>query len=94
MANEALAREVAGLDAVVGVAGGRQMQPIAVQGPEGQVVLHASYFQGEYLGQLTLQLDAQGRVVTFSGLVLALDPKYADDAAVAQMMLKHGVKPK
>ncbi len=90
-ANEALAREVPGLDAIIGVADGRLVQPAAVQGPQGQVVLHASYVQGEYLGLLTLQLDAQGRVATFSGQALALDPQYADDPEIAAMMQTHGV---
>ncbi len=91
--NEALAREVPGLAAIIGVAGGRQMDPKAIAGPEGRVVLHASYVQGEYLGFLTLGFDAQGRVVEFSGRAVPLDPSYVDDPAVAALMRSHGVKP-
>lgn len=92
-ANEALAREVPGIDAIIGVAGGRQMAPQSVAGPEGQVVLHASYVQGEYLGFLTLGFDAAGRVARFSGKAVPLDPGYADDPQVAEMMRSYGVKP-
>lgn len=92
-ANEALAAKVPGLDAIIGVAGGRQMDVRALEGPAGRVVLHASYVQGEYLGFLTVGFDAQGRVAQFSGRVVALDPSYADDPEVAEMMRSHGVKP-
>lgn len=92
-ANEALAREVPGLDAIIGVAGGRQMDPKTIEGPAGRVVLHASYVQGEYLGFLTLGLDAQGQVVQFSGRAVPLDPGYADDPEVAALMRSYGVKP-
>jgi len=91
--NEALAQQVPGIDAIIGMAGGRQMDPKALAGPEGQVILHASYVQGEYLGFLTVGFDAQGRVAQFSGRALPLDPSYADDPEVAAMMRSYGVKP-
>ncbi|MGC8959184.1 MAG: hypothetical protein ACP5OO_05285 [Chloroflexia bacterium] len=91
--NEALARQVPGIDAIIGVNGGQQMDPKAVVGVEGQVVLHASYIQGEYLGFLTLGFDSAGHVAQFSGRALPLDPGYADDPDVAAMMRSYGVKP-
>ncbi|MBN1484232.1 MAG: hypothetical protein JXA37_05875 [Chloroflexia bacterium] len=91
--NEKLAQEVAGIDAIIGVAGGRQMDPKAVAGPEGRVVLHASYVQGEYLGVLTLDLDEAGRVLSFEGRSEALAPQYADDPGMVEMMQEYEVNP-
>ncbi len=91
--NEALARAVPGLDAIIGAAGGRPMDATAIDGPAGRVVLHAAYVQGEYLGYLTLDLDAQGRVAKFGGRALPLDPGYADDPEVAALMQSYGIKP-
>ena len=91
--NETLAQQVPGIDAIIGMASGRQMDPKAIVGPEGQVVLHASYVQGEYLGFLTLGFDSAGHVAQFSGRALPLDPSYADDPEVAAMMRSYGVKP-
>lgn len=91
--NQALAQQIPGIDAIIGVNGGQPMDPTAIAGPDGQVVLHASYIQGEYLGFLTLGFDSAGHVAQFSGRALPLDPSYADDPDVAAMMRSYGVKP-
>ncbi|MGC8873629.1 MAG: hypothetical protein ACP5SI_04160 [Chloroflexia bacterium] len=90
---EHLAQAVPGIDLIIGMNGGRQVDPKAIAGPEGQVVIHASYVQGEYLGVLTVQFDAQGRVVTFSGRSQPLDPQYVDDPEIAELMARYGVRP-
>lgn len=91
--NERLAQAVPGVDLIIGVSGGRQMDPKTIAGAEGQVVLHACYVQGEYLGVLTVQFDASGHVAGFSGRCQALDPQYADDAQIAELMQRYGVRP-
>jgi len=87
--NELLVHEVPGIDAIIGVYGSWQIHPTAVQGPEGQVVLHASGTLGEYLGVLTLYFDTQGRVVSFEGSGVALTPDYGDDPDIKRILLHH-----
>jgi len=87
--NTLLAQQVPGIDAVIGVYKSWQIHPIAVQGPEGQVVLHSSGTLGEYLGVLTLYFDTQGRVVSFEGRGAALTPDYyGDDPEMVRLILE------
>ena len=83
--NEALARRVPGIDAIIGMKGWQTM-PAAIQGDEGPVVLQGSGTLGEYLGLLTLYFDAQGRVVSFEGRGVALGPDFGMDPAMVQLM--------
>jgi len=91
--NAKLAQEVAGLDVVIGAYGGETVKPQTVEGPEGTVILCAAGPQGKSLGMLTVHLDAQGRVVTFTGQSYSLTPQYADDPEMVQIMGKYKVKP-
>jgi 2',3'-cyclic-nucleotide 2'-phosphodiesterase (5'-nucleotidase family) len=92
--NIALAQEVAGLDAIVGLYQSGQIRATAVEGPEGTVVLQASGVSGEYLGVLTLHLDAAGRVASFTEQALPLQADiYADDPAMMRLMREYVTKP-
>jgi 2',3'-cyclic-nucleotide 2'-phosphodiesterase (5'-nucleotidase family) len=90
---EALAQTVPGIDAIVGVYRGGQLGPVALPGAEGQVAFQASGRQGEYLGVLTLHLDAQGQVTSFEGRPLALTDAYADDPEMLQLMREYAREP-
>jgi len=92
-ANETLAEQVSGIDAIIGAAGGRQTRPRVVAGPAGQVVLQSSGVQGRSLGVLVLQFDAQGQVVDFSWSLQDLTSEIADDQQMVLIMQKYGVKP-
>lgn len=90
---KALAQGVPGIDAIIGLSGGGQLDPVAIPGAEGQVVLHASGVQGEYLGMLTLFFDAQGQVTSFEGRLLALTDRYPDDPQVVEIIRRYASKP-
>ncbi len=91
--NNLLAQQVAGIDAIIGAYGGGQVKPAVLAGPDGQVVLHAAGAQGKSLGVLELQFDTQGRVVGYSGQVVALTPQVANDPAMLTILEKYGVQP-
>jgi 5'-nucleotidase len=86
---EALAQAVPGIDAIIGVYRGGQRTPVTIPGTEGEVVLHASGIQGEYLGVLTVHFDAQGQVMSFEGRSLALTDHYADDPQMAELIRRY-----
>jgi 5'-nucleotidase/UDP-sugar diphosphatase len=86
---KALALAVPGIDAIVGLYDGEQREPVAIPGAEGQVILHASATQGEYLGVLTLQFDEQGQVVGYAGQLLALTDLYADDPQIVEIFHRY-----
>ena len=90
---EALVQTVPGIDAIIGVYKGGQRNPVSVPGVETQAVLHASGMLGEYLGVLTLHLDAQGQVTGFEGRSVALTDAYTDDPEMLQLMREHAVTP-
>lgn len=90
---EALAQAVPGIDAIVGVYGGGQRDPVAIPGAEGQVVFQASDTLGEYLGVLTLHFDAQGEVKSFEGRSLALTDHYADDPQMVELFRRYASRP-
>jgi 2',3'-cyclic-nucleotide 2'-phosphodiesterase (5'-nucleotidase family) len=83
---ETMVQEVPGIDAVIGVAGGMQTQPVSIPGAEGEAVLHAAATRGEYLGWLTLNLDAEGRVTGFDGHAIALTDRFADDPEMVEVL--------
>jgi 2',3'-cyclic-nucleotide 2'-phosphodiesterase (5'-nucleotidase family) len=92
-ANASLAQEVPGIDAIIGVYRSGDMRPSTVDGPEGTVVLQASGTQGEYLGVLTLHLDAAGEVVSFDGKALALTAdQYPDDPEMSSLLLDRALE--
>lgn len=86
---EALALAVPGIDAIVGLYDGEQREPVALPGTEGQVILHASAAQGQYLGVLTLRFDEQGQVTDFVGRLLALTDRYADDPQIVEIFHRY-----
>ena len=90
---EALAQMVPGIDAIIGVYRGGQLGPVALPGVEGEVVFQASGTRGEYLGVLTLHLDAQGKVVSFEGRPLALSDAYTDDPEMLQLFREYATEP-
>lgn len=90
---EALALTVPGIDAIIGVYRGGQRTPIALPGVEGEVAFQASGLQGEYLGVLTLHLDARGQVTGFEGRPLALTDAYADDLEMLQLIRQYAADP-
>jgi len=90
---EALAQAVPGIDAIIGIYRGLPINPVSVPGAEGEVVLHASGRQGQYLGVLTLHLDAQGQVTGYEGRPVALTDAYADDAEIVRLIREHADKP-
>lgn len=92
-ATETLAGAVSGIDAIIGVDRGMQFQPVALPGAEGEVVLHAAGMAGEYLGVLTLHLDAEGKVTEFEGRALALTDFYADDPGMVELIREHAANP-
>ena len=91
-AAETVAREVPGIDAIVGVNQGAQLKPVAVPGAEGDVVLHSAGTRGEYLGLLTLQLDAEGRVTGFDGFGIALTDRYPRDHGIVELLRKYAAE--
>jgi 5'-nucleotidase / UDP-sugar diphosphatase len=91
-AAEALALAVPGIDAIIGIQGGNQREPVAIPGVDGEVVLHASGMMGEYLGVLTLHLNEQGEVTGFEGQSLALTDRYADDPEMVEIFRRHAAR--
>ena len=92
--NVSLAREVAGIDVIVGVYRSGQIRAATIDGPEGTVVLQASGIQGEYLGILSLHFDAAGRVVSFAGQALPLTAdSYADSPEMTRLMHEYATTP-
>ena len=92
--NASLAREVAGIDAIIGLYKSGQVRASEIDGPEGTVVLQASGIQGEYLGVLSLHFDAAGRVASFTGQALPLTAdSYADDPEMVRLMYEHATTP-
>jgi 2',3'-cyclic-nucleotide 2'-phosphodiesterase (5'-nucleotidase family) len=90
---EALAQAVPGIDAIIGVYRGLPINPVSVPGAEGEVVLHASGRQGQYLGVLTLHLDEQGQVTGYEGRPVALTDVHPDDAEIVRLLREHADTP-
>jgi len=86
---EALVQEVPGIDVIIGEDRPTQFNPITVPGAEGEVVLHSAGDRGEYLGLLTLNLDADGEVTGFEGYAIALTDRYADDPEMIELIREH-----
>jgi len=84
-----LARAVPDIDVIIGTYKGYQHTPVSVPGVEHEVVLHASYVLGEYLGMLQLYFDAQGRVIEFVGQALPLTEDYEDSPQMVELMQRY-----
>jgi 2',3'-cyclic-nucleotide 2'-phosphodiesterase/3'-nucleotidase len=91
-AAETLAQEVPGIDVMIGVDQGVELKPVAVPGVEGDVVLHSAGTRGEYLGLLTLQLDAEGRVTGFEGFGIALTDRYPRDPGIVELLREYAAE--
>lgn len=88
---ETIAQSVPEVDVIIGR--GLQLRPVAVPGVEGEVVFQASGSEGKYLGLLTLQLDAQGRVTDFAGRATSLTEHYPDDPDIVELIREHARNP-
>jgi 2',3'-cyclic-nucleotide 2'-phosphodiesterase (5'-nucleotidase family) len=86
---EALVQEIPGIDVIIGQDHATSFKPITVPGADGEVVFHAVGNQGEYLGLLTLNLDAEGQVTGFDGYAIALTDRYGDDPAMIELIREH-----
>lgn len=74
---------VKGIDVVIG---GRSVPLLQrARSVEGAIVVHGG-FQGQYMGQTTLTLDAQKRVATGDAMLAKLDPEVRDRADMAAMV--------
>lgn len=91
--NRTIAESVPGIDVIIGTHDSAQIQPQLVEGPDGPVILHAAGLRGQTLGALTLNFDAQGRVLSHSGEVILLDQQYGDDPEIVQLLREYGVGP-
>lgn len=92
--NDSLAATVPGIDVILGAHDTQiKMGARAVAGPTGKVIIGSTYRQGQFLGVVTVQFDAQGQVVSFAAQDLSLLDKYADDPAMVELLAKFGVKP-
>jgi 2',3'-cyclic-nucleotide 2'-phosphodiesterase (5'-nucleotidase family) len=90
---EALAQEVPGIGVIIGEGRPTQFNPLTVPGAEGEVVLHSAGGRGEYLGLLTLNLDAEGEVTGFDGYAIALTDRYRDDPEIVELSREHARNP-
>lgn len=93
-ADRLLARDVDGIDAIVGghshsrmgddVGGAGLPYPLLARGPARETVpVVTAYAFGRYLGRLDLDFDDDGRVVAIAGRAIPLDAGTPEDAAVA-----------
>lgn len=76
--DQILAREVPGIDLIVGGHSLKVLQPALQDPTTGTVILQAGY-RGEWVGYAKVHLDAQGRVVQFENEVILLGPEVPDD---------------
>lgn len=76
--DQILAREVPGIDLIVGGHSLKVLQPALQDPTTGTVILQAGYL-GEWVGYAKVHLDAQGRVVQFENEVILLGPEVPDD---------------
>jgi len=79
--DQQMASQVGGLALIVGGNPGTLL-PEPYRDPEhGTLVVQAGY-QGEWIGKLTLQIDATGKVTSHRGEAIALGQEYADDPSI------------
>ena len=86
-ADRRLAREVPGLDVILG--GHSHVliaPPEVVAGPDRPVLLAQAGAFGRWLGRLDLDLDAQGRVAAHAGLTREVTGEVAEDAEAAALV--------
>lgn len=76
--DQVLAREVPGIDLIVGGHSLKVLQPALQDPTNGTVILQAGYL-GEWVGYAKVHLDAQGRVVQYENEVILLGPEVPDD---------------
>ncbi len=89
--DQVLAREVPGIDLIVGGHSLKVLQP-ALQDPgSGTVILQAGY-RGEWVGYAKVHLDAQGRVVQVENEVILLGPEIPDDPDMRLLLASYAGK--
>ena len=76
--DQKLAREVRGIDLIVGGRSGRNLQEPMRDEATGTVIVQARK-RGESLGIIDLELDQQGRIASYKGRNLVLDDEITED---------------
>jgi 2',3'-cyclic-nucleotide 2'-phosphodiesterase (5'-nucleotidase family) len=79
--DQEVAAQVAGIALIVGGNPGTLLPEPYCDPAHGTLVVQAGY-QGEWIGKLTLQIDATGKVTSHMGETIALGQEYADDASI------------
>lgn len=80
-ADQQLAAKVAGIDVIVGGNPGTLLPQPFRDPMHGTLITQAGY-QGEWIGRLALQIDANGQVTGSVGDTIALSLEFADDPEV------------
>jgi len=80
--DQRLAREVRGIDLIVGGRSGGELEEPIHHETAGTVIVQTRS-RGESLGIIDLELDQQGRIVSYDGRSLVLDDTIAEDAELA-----------
>ncbi|MGC8839347.1 MAG: bifunctional metallophosphatase/5'-nucleotidase [Anaerolineae bacterium] len=86
--DQVLAREVPGIDLIVGGHSLKVLQPALQDPTNGTVILQAG-FLGEWVGYAKVHLDAQGRVVQFENEVILLGPEVPDDSDMRLLLTSY-----
>ena len=84
-----LVAQVPGFDFLIG--GGVSDPSPTMVDAHGPAVVHVGTL-GEYLGVTTLALNANHRPISYSFQALALDPSFADDPEVANLLRRYGAQ--
>jgi len=84
LVNQMIAQKLPDVDVIVTGGTGTLTAPIRYD--EGHAVLAEAGYRGEWLGQMALEFDAGGKVISFQGEAVALTDEYADDPAMRQFV--------
>lgn len=84
-----LAKEVPGIDVIiVGHGGRRQGTPLLV----GETRIVQAGNKGQYVGDLTLYLDEDRKIIGHKGILAPLDASYKDDPKLASLVAEYKTK--
>jgi len=84
--DQTLAQAVPGIDIVVG---GRSRKLMADPVKIGNTLIVQAGYNGEWLGRLDVDFDAQGQVVGSSEQFITLDPTFEDDAQLKDLLAQY-----
>lgn len=79
--DQQLAASVPGIAAIVGGNPGVLLPEPFREPTHGTIIVQAGY-QGEWIGQLTLQINEAGQIVSYSGQTITLGADFADDGEI------------